>query len=338
MKRCVRPSECLPLAVCVIALISHPLVALAQDVPPPALGQPTAAAPVGTVNCFDYYHFGSVQVDVTPSVGSAVSGVPITFTGSIKNANPYPIVDGSVYVKIFRQRGSGEKDANGPDVVDQFYALENISIPANGELPISINWQIPSYAVSGEYKIATFFTVSRKFNLLGLPFTDDVVGNTASFKVAGELKNGVSFKKDAVTVGDQKYYFAAFPPRTSATDPVTVEATLTNATGESVTVPVTWSLYHWSQNDNANFISSKTDQVTIAAGKSAKVSFIVEDAAHPVYLLQGVAKWHELLVHHQCPLRARGQGPAAHQFPIGHELSAAVRRASHALLMSAQRG
>ena len=293
MKRCVRPSECLPLAACVIALILQPLIVLAQDVPPPAFGQPTAAAPANTVNCFDYYHFGSVQVDVTPSVASAVSGVPITLTGKIKNANPYPIVDGSVYVKIFKQRGNGEKDANGPDVVDQFYALENISIPANSELPVSINWQIPSYAVSGEYKIATFFTVSRKFNLLGLPFTDDVVGNTASFKVDGELKNGVSFKKDAVTVAGEKYYFAAFPPRTSASDPVTVEATLTNSTGESVTVPVTWSLYHWSQNDQANFITTKTEQVTVAAGKSAKVSFVVEDTNHPVYLLQGVAKWHD---------------------------------------------
>ncbi|MFZ0459451.1 MAG: hypothetical protein WAM17_13605, partial [Rhodoplanes sp.] len=166
--------------------------------------------------------------------------------------------------------------------MDQFYAAEGLTVPAGGELPISIQWNIPSYAVSGEYKVATFFTVSRKFNLLGLPFTDDVVGNTASFKVSGELKRGVSFKKDAVTVAGEKYYFAAFPPRTSASDPVTVEATLANATGESFTVPVTWSLYHWSQNDQANFITSKTEQVTVAAGKSAKVSFVVDDTNHPV--------------------------------------------------------
>ena len=322
MKRCVRLSECLPLAACVIALMAQPLIVFAQDVPSPALGQPAAATPVGThssasgqaVNCFDYYHFGSVQVDVTPSVASAVSGVPITFNGNIKSANPYPVVDGSVYVKIFRQRGSGEKDANGPDVVDQFYAAEGLTVPAGGELPISINWNIPSYAVSGEYKIATFFTVSRKFNLLGLPFTDDVVGNTASFKVSGEWRNGVSFKKDAVTVAGEKYYFAAFPPRTSATDPVTVEAMLTNAMGESVTVPVTWSLYHWSQNDAANFITSKTEQVTIPAGKAAKVSFVVDDANYPVYLLQGVAKWHDSssIIHD----RLRINYPALMSYPL----------------------
>ena len=74
MKRCIRPSECLRLAVDVIALLALPLLALAQDAPPPAFGQPAAAAPANTVNCFDYYHFGSVQVDVTASVASAVSG------------------------------------------------------------------------------------------------------------------------------------------------------------------------------------------------------------------------------------------------------------------------
>jgi hypothetical protein len=239
------------------ALLSLPLIALAQDEPtappgvpdavPEAIGAPIAQAPANTVNCFDYYHFGSVQVDVTPSVASAVSGVPITFTGTIKNANPYPIVDGSVYVKIFRERGDGSKDSNGPDVVDQFYAADNLTIPANGQLPAGITWNIPAYAESGQYKIATFFTVSHKFNLLGLPFTDDVVGNTADFKVSGELKDTAGFKKDAVTVNGEAYHFAAFPPRTGASKPVTVEATITNPTGESVTVPVTWSLYHWSQ-------------------------------------------------------------------------------------------
>ena len=291
MKRCVRPGEYLPLVVLCIAFLARPLGALAQDVPPPALGQPMAAAPANTVNCFDYYSFGSVQVDVTASVQSAVSGTPVSFVGKLKNANPYPVVGGSVYVKIFKERGDGSKDANGPDVVDQFYALENISIPANSEKPIEITWNVPSYAVSGSYKLATFFTVSRKFNLLGLPFTDDVVGNTAGFRVMGEQKASVAFKKDSVTVDGNQYYFAAFPPRADAAKPVTVEATLTNTGKESVTIPLTWTLYHWAQNDQANYLDRRVDEVTIPPGGEKKVSFIVNDAQHPVYLLEGVARW-----------------------------------------------
>ena len=247
----------------------------------------------GLVNCFDYYHFGSVQVDVTPTVASAVSGTPITFTGTLRNANSYPIVDGSVYVKIFRERGDGSKDSNGPDVVDQFYALEGISLPAGGSKPVDITWTIPAYASSGSYKVATFFTVSHKFNLLGLPFTDDVVGNTASFKVSGEQKATVAFKKDAVRVGGEQYRFAAFPPREPSTGPVVVEALLTNPASESVTVPVTWTLYSWSGNDPENAIGTRTEQVTIPAGGQKLVSYTVSDSQYPVYLLTGSAKWHD---------------------------------------------
>ncbi|MGA7884029.1 MAG: hypothetical protein WCD63_24490, partial [Terrimicrobiaceae bacterium] len=88
MKRCVLPSGYVSLVLFSIVLLALPLLALAQDAPQPALGQPTAAAPANTVNCFDYYHFGSVQVDVTPSVASSVSGVPITFTGKIRKSVP----------------------------------------------------------------------------------------------------------------------------------------------------------------------------------------------------------------------------------------------------------
>ena len=160
-----------------------------------------AAAPASTVNCFDYYSFGSVQVDVTASVQSAVSGTPVSFVGKLKNANPYPVVGGSVYVKIFKDRGDGSKGRQRPRCRGPVLRpRENISIPANGEKPIEITWNVPSYAVSGSYKLATFFTVAKKFNLLGLPFTDDVVGNTAPFRVMGEQKASVAFKKDTVTV------------------------------------------------------------------------------------------------------------------------------------------
>ena len=102
-------------------------------------------------------------------------------------------------------------------MVDQYYALEHLNIPAGDEKPVEITWNVPAYAASGSYKVATFFTVSHKFKLLGLPFTDDVVGNTALFEVSGEQKGEVGFKKDAVTVNGQTYHFAAFPPRESAT-------------------------------------------------------------------------------------------------------------------------
>ena len=60
-------------------------------------------------------------------------------------------------------------DSNGPDVVDQFYAADNITIPANGQAPISIDWNIPAYAASGEYKIATVSVRSIPITACAVP-------------------------------------------------------------------------------------------------------------------------------------------------------------------------
>ena len=175
-----------------------------EDIGPGGVvGAASVPMPANTVSCFDYYSFGSVQANLNASVASAVSGTPISFKGTLKNNNPYPIVDGALYVKIFKSRGSSN-DGNGPDVIDQFFVKGDIVIPANGSVPISFLWRVPAYAQSGDYSVATFFTTSRKFNLLGLTFTDDVVGNTVPFKVSGEQTTGVKFDKAGVTLNHEK--------------------------------------------------------------------------------------------------------------------------------------
>lgn len=92
--------------------------------------------PEGAVKCFDYYHFQSVQTNLTTQEFNFKPGETINFSGPITNQNDYPIVNGSLYVKIFRDRGT-MKDNNGSDVVDQFVAVDNISIPAKGETNVS---------------------------------------------------------------------------------------------------------------------------------------------------------------------------------------------------------
>jgi len=163
-----------------------------------------------TTNCFDYYHFGSISADLQADITQTVSGAPVTFKGDIVNNNDYPVVNGTLYAKIFRVP-TGGKDVNGPYVVDQFVVKDDIDLPAKGKMPVVYTWKIPSYAISGEYKIATFFISSNKFNLLGLSFTNDIIGNSYSFKVNAEQNVGVELDKNTVTVNKGEYHFAAFP-------------------------------------------------------------------------------------------------------------------------------
>lgn len=246
-------------------------------------------APLG-VSCFDYYTFGSVQAQLTAETRGTVSGAPISFSGHVVNNNPYPIFDGSLFIKVFKSRGN-TNDGNGPDVVDEFFAVHNVVIPAHGKVPVSFSWKVPAHAQSGEYRIATFFTTSRKFNLLGLSFTDDIVGNTVPFSVSGEQLTGVSFAKDSVTVADKPYFFAAFPPRMHKIDPVSVRARVQNTTASVARVRVQWTVYQWDAQLRENVVQEFTEEVTVPARGTAYTEVSVTDARYPVYLARAELAW-----------------------------------------------
>ncbi len=260
------------------SLCSFPFLALAQDV-----------APTGTVSCFDYYSFGSVQAKLSAPIASTVSGANITFSGTLENANAYPVVDGALYVKVFKTRGA-TNDGNGPDVVDQFFVKDTIAIPANGSVPISFQWKVPAYAASGDYQLAAFFTTAHKFNLLGLSFTDDIVGNTVPFTVVAEQDTRVAFDKAGVTVNGTPYFFAAFPPRVGVS-PATVAAAIRNTSNGSARANVTWKVYQWDAQQEANLVQQEHTSVIVPGNGTAPVSVTVRDAAHSVYLVVGELSW-----------------------------------------------
>jgi len=201
-------------------------------------------------------------------------------------------VEGTLYAKVFRMRdNNGEKNINGPNVVDQFFVREGISIPAQGNVPIQFTWDIPSYALSGNYKVATYFVTSGTFNLLGLSFTDDVVGNSESFTVSAEHDTGVYFNKDAVTVNNAPYFFAAYPPRHSIAEPITTTATIVNETDSAALVPVTWKLYYWDAQRKENLITEEKKTVAVPPNSETEVSFTASDTQYAVYLLEGSVDW-----------------------------------------------
>jgi len=266
---------------------------LPSDLPPDDL--PVLADPVeieGSANCFDYYTFGSIQADLQPSVLSAASGTKLTFTGQVVNNNTYPVVDGTLYAKVFRQDLASEKNTAGPDVVDQFVIQENINLPADAKQDVKYDWAVPAGLPTGDYSLATFFFTADKFNLLGLSFTDDVIGNPSYFSVIGEQAQAIHFDKTSVTVNDEEYHFAAFPPRVES-DQVSISANLANPTTQPLSIPVTWQLYSWDAANSSNLIDTFAATVSLAPGATATTTYTTNNAQHPVYYAVATATYQD---------------------------------------------
>lgn len=265
------------------------IIAYVESTRPGATSPSTTTS--GTVNCFDYYRFGSVQVDLSPTLSQTVSGTPMTFAGEVKNTNPYPIVDGQVYVKIFMNGGGSDFNSeNGSALVDQFSLPETFVLPAHGSKKASFSWKVPDNAPAGDYTAAFFFQTAKRYNLLGLSFTDDVTGNQAHFSVTSDDARGVVFfDKNGVTLNGALHRFAAFPLRFAKDEPITAVVKLVNPRDETVTVPVTWKLYSWDslraealKDTKAESYQLKPKEVKeisyVAAPIDATVSYLVAEA------------------------------------------------------------
>jgi len=240
-----------------------------------------------TVNCFDYYHFGSVQAHIILKSSNAVPGMSMNFSGSITNSNTYPVVGGTLYVKIMKVV-SNVKEANGPDVIDEFAAMDNINIGANSSVPLAFTWHVPLYVTNGDYRVVTYFITDKKFNLSGLSFTDDVTGNSFDFNVVGSSeKTIVAFDKTSVTINSSPYFFAAFPPQVAPSDSAKIVAKIVNNTDASEVITMKWNLYNWDSINPDNFIRTIATSTFVEKHSSASVSLNIPDKDFPVYYLVG---------------------------------------------------
>ncbi len=239
-----------------------------------------AAMPAGTVQCFDHYTYGSVEMFLEPTTLTPVSGSVLQFTGNIKNENPYPIVNGTVFVKIFHQKQTNAQNSvdNGYPLVDQFIALENVTIPANGEREAAFDWNIPENTEGGKYYAALYFSTHDRYNLAGIMFMDDVTGNQVDFEIVnpGKVAPAVSFDRNGTTIDGFAYNFSKPPRLFSKTEPVEVKVKINNPRSESVNLPVTWKLAPWGDLQTSRTIDSKQEMVTLKAKETKTLSYTVQ--------------------------------------------------------------
>lgn len=234
---------------------------------------------VGVVDCFDYYRFGSVQVDLSPTLSQTVPGATLFFQGTIKNENAYPIVDGSVYVKIFKRVGQNEQNMNdnGYPVVDQFALPESYTLPAKGEKQAGFHWMVPVNAEGGEYYAAFFFQSAKHYNLQGLSFTDDVVGNQAHFTVTrSDDPQLVAFDKNTVTLNGEKHRFANFPLHFKKDESVTAKIKIKNPKDEASAVALTWKHYAWDALRPDTLAHTQNDLILLEPGETKTVEYTAQ--------------------------------------------------------------
>ncbi len=267
-----------------ITNISHAIPVPNQDLFVPNISD-LSVQNKDVVDCFDYYKFGSVDIDISSDSKYVVSGTKMDFSGYIYNQNDYPIVDGLLYVRIVRNDNK-EKNIQGGSIVDQFVAVDNINIPAKQKKNIEFNWKIPTNIKTGDYSINSYFISNKKFNLSGLSFTDDVVGKSYDFIIKGGDKF-VEFDKKTALLNNNIYGFAAYPPRVDKDKDANISIGVKSNLDYNFASRIKWRLYKWDSVNPDNLIREFDTFLEIKSNNVSNIEVTISDNTEPVYYLVG---------------------------------------------------
>ncbi len=236
-------------------------------------------------SCFDYYQFGSVQVSIDAQLLSVAAGAPMALTAKVKNTNAYPVVDTTVYVKIFHQQSADlTKNVNGPDVVDFFPIAQNITLQPGETKQVQVIWKVPGDMEPGLYRISTYAVQDDRFNFEGLTFTDDVTGGSYNFSIINSQTGAVRFDKTSGMLVGKQYRFAAYAPAVSQEiHDVPIRVTVANTLKTSYVGDVTWKTYVWDGLRPSTLLETSVQHISLSSNASTTVSHVVTDTHHTVY-------------------------------------------------------
>lgn len=266
-----------------LAIAILPVSASAQEIPTATSTSAPASASDQLESCFDYYRFGSVPVTLTSDATQVSQGSSITVHALITNQNSYPVENITVLGKVFYKKDFN-KTSYGPDVIQLLVLGKGITLKAGESRALTYTWDVPPKTLPGNYQIAAYVNSFDRFNMAGLPFTNDVVGTLLNFSVVGSDVGAVRFDNTQTYVNGVNFHGTAFSPQTLTKPSGTpVYMTIDNTTHHYFTGTVHWEVYSWDGSNAANLITQSDQPVHVNGSGSTTVTYTITDASHTVY-------------------------------------------------------
>ncbi len=214
----------------------------------------------GNAECSDYYTFNSVHVGISPDKAVYSLGEAMMMSSEIFNDNNQPVTNGLVFARV--SKISSEKIGVG-DIVDEFISFRSITLKAKEKASYSYNYVLPKYLAEGNYRVTYYFSVGRKFNLSGLPFSNDISSGSFDFQVISSEKSYLHFDRDTTKVNDTVYNHVGNWPRLEAGKEYSITQEIVNDSNVEKKVNVTYETYYWDSLDGDDFIGSKVENIVL---------------------------------------------------------------------------
>ncbi len=238
------------------------------------------------------YKFQSVDFAVSTgdnAMGKTYKpGDVIDFEGSVHNKNSYPVVHGYIFARVGEVHGAYMSE--GYKIVDEFYVAEDIAIDADSQLPVNFSWTVPAGLNNGQYSVDYFFSVDNRFNLGGLPFTNEINAGASDFFIDTDVKKVFELDKTLTTINGAQYYHIGAWPSFSTGSFVAINQPIVNYSDNAISLDVTYDLYSWDSLRKEDFVNTKKETITVPAKSTINLVYNIEKIELPVSYIKVTAE------------------------------------------------
>ena len=225
----------------------------------------------------------NVDIKLLPQNQKKSSGTKLVFSVEIINNNSYPIVDAKLLATISRRDNSSAKNSK-ENIVDSVILKDGITIKNKSSTYLESDWNIPAYALSGDYQILTSLVSNTGYSLN----SGNLNSGKLEFEVFGEQKTDVHLNTLDTKLND-KNLSVDEPITLSANEKGNIDFVIFNDTDKMQEVPFTVELYRWNDQLKRNLL--KTDQSTylLKPNSSLSVPFVLNDSKFSTYYIHAKA-------------------------------------------------
>lgn len=300
-------------------------------------------------DAFKWYEFGKINISISSTSLNLTAGAILPLNFKATNNNKFPIAEGSLYVKIYREKetdlgrdyfnkSATKEELNDKlNLVDQFFTAEDLSIDAGGTVDFKYDYKIPQSAQSGKYRVVAYFQSVKKFNLQGLSFTDDTPGSIFHYEINNNEQLGtIEFERNNILINGEPYDFNSALKIYGSDENVNISALLSNFTNTSQKVDIFKTYYSWDGLDEKNIFGSDKENIILTAGEKKKIEFLVPKTNKPVSYVVIKAKWNNdsqsivnIRFAREVSIDARINSVGITKFPIKANESASIFVTAH---------
>lgn len=214
------------------------------------------ASKTGLENCFNYYNYGNIQVNLSAEKAEYESAQSVKLTGSIINNNTFPITDVVLYAQVKRINTKTYND-NGHYLIDTFPLLEHISIQARETKPITAQLPIKPEYPQGAYQLQYFIFSPHGFHYGGRTFLEEDMAGTTNLTLKTTTLPSVYFDLDNVQAENKPQIIRGIIKEfSSSTIPFNIR--LIDTRSDKMPIPVEIKFYSFEDTNPSNLVSQQT--------------------------------------------------------------------------------